>query len=550
MQAVNEAFSEQKWSRLVEVGVLTIPGIILVSCQMAEPKVETPPPAIASTPAVELVAGADTPLYALTLKPEVDENGVVEAIEVSSQLTGGLAEGEERLKLFAPVVYVNVMGIADRVTELDVRDASGSIDFTIEEDDPVPGGYPYFRHWTAKRDVTFPVSINYRALVQPEGGPGGPAFGIRPSAGGISGAGAGFMLVPSNAASQESILEWDLSGFDQPSLGVTTFGDGRAVVEGPPPAIMQGWYMAGPVEHYPDDVTEGDFHAYWLGDFPFDEREGMSFTAKMYDYFEGYFEHLDPAPEYRVFMRLLQTPPYGGGTALANSFMLSRGPVQPEEEKNEDYGDIRMVFVHELLHQWVGSVEGGSIDENWWSEGLTTYYQYTLPFKAGEIAFEEYVEGINRLSRNLYTNPGRDWSIAEIKKVGFDDNDIRHVPYQRGALYFADLDARIRAASGGERDLHSFLSDVFVARETGDIALTPDKWRELVREQTGEDETAFHKALHVDGMVFFPAAGSFGPCVVGERVTLERDGESFDAMQWLPASDADPKTCRFVTNED
>ncbi|MEQ8559170.1 MAG: hypothetical protein RIB03_12705 [Henriciella sp.] len=526
---------------LFKVAVLALPGLLYVSCQMA------PTPASETTTLALVEASTDHPEdfgYTVTLKPTLDDEGVVDAIEVGSTLTGGLAEGEDRLKLMAPVVYVNVMGIADRITDLTVNDAEGAIPFTTAEDDPVPGGYPYFRHWTATRDVQFPVEISYRALTQPEGGPRGPAFGIRPSAGGISGAGAGFMLVPSNAASEASVIEWDLAAFEGPSVGVTTFGDGRVVVDGAPPAIMQGWYLAGPAEHFPEDLSEGAFHAYWLGDFPFDEREGMAFTADMYDYFEDYFDHLDPAPEYRVFMRLLDTPPFGGGTALANSFMLSRGPQTPEEDN--DYADIRMVFVHELLHQWVGSVEGGSIDENWFSEGLTTYYQYTLPFKAGEISFERYVDGLNRLSRNFYTNPGRDWSISEIKQVGFNDNDIRHVPYQRGALYFADLDARIREASDGERDFHDFMSEVFVAREAGEIVLTADTWRDLVSEETGTDETAFHKALHVDGDVFFPASDSFGRCVEGVRTEIEEYGEIYPAMRWVPVESVDPDAC-FTT---
>lgn len=523
----------------LQLGLLVIPGILLAACEMTTP----------SGQAASVSAEEETlPRYSLVLKPEVGGDGTVEAIEVTSTLTGGLAEGEARLKLMAPVVYVNVMGIADRITELDVSDAAGPVEFSIEEDDPVPGGYPYFRHWMASRDVEFPVEISYRALIQPEGGPSGPAFGIRPSAGGISGAGAGFMLVPGNVASRESVLEWDLSEFDAPSVGVTTFGEGQVTVEGPPPAIMQGWYMAGPAEHYPEAISDGDFYAYWLGDFPFDERENMAFTAKMYDYFEDYFPHLDPAPEYRVFMRMLDTPPYGGGTALGNSFMLSRGPVEPDEDS--DYSDIRTVFVHELLHQWSGAVEGGAIDQNWWSEGLTTYYQYTLPFKAGEITLESYVDGLNRLSRNFYTNPGRDWPIAEIKEVGFNNGDVRHVPYQRGALYFADLDSRIRAASGGERDLHDLMSEVLVARETGKISLTPEKWTDLVAQETGKDEAAFHTALHVDGMVFFPAPDSFGPCVTGKRVTLEEDGKSYEGMQWAAVPEADAAACRTTVSEE
>lgn len=488
------------------------------------------------------MADDSTPRYTVELRPELDGEGVVEAIYVTSTLAGGLIEGEKRLTLSSPIVYANVFGIADRVTELDVRDADGPIEFTVADDEPAPGGYPYFRRWTATRPVTFPVSLDYRALIQPEGGPPGPAFGIRPSAGGISGSGAGFMIVPENVTSTVSSLSWDLTAFEAPSIGVTTFGDGDVEVPGPPPALMQGWYLAGPAEHYPDDLSRGDFHAYWLGDFPFDEREEMAFTEKMYDFFEGYFSHLDPAPDYRVFMRVLETPPYGGGTALANSFMLSRGPVDPDAD--DEYSDMRSVFVHELLHQWSGFVAGGSIDENWFSEGLTTYYEKTLPFEAGEISLEDYVAGLNRMSRRYYTNEARDWPIAEIKKVGFGNGDIRHVPYDRGALYFGDLDSRLRNASGGERDFHDFMTEVFAARESGEIVLDADKWRELVSEAVGEDETAFHKGLHVDGGVIFPAPDSFGPCVSGVKTVTERDGETYEIMEWVAVDGADLASCQ------
>lgn len=485
--------------------------------------------------------------YSVMLRPELGPDGEVEAIAVQSLLTGELAEGEERLKLLAPIVYVNVMGIADRVTELVVTDAEGPVEFTTKDDDPVPGGYPYFRNWTASRAVTFPVRIEYRALIQPEGGPSGPAFGIRPSAGGISGAGAGFMLVPANVSSGASSINWDLSDFSDPSVGVSTFGDGLVEVDGPPAAIMQGWYLAGPAEHYPEDLSQGDFHAYWLGDFPFDEREEMAFTEEMYGFFETYFTHLDPAPEYRVFMRVLQTPPYGGGTALANSFMLSRGPVK--EEVGAEYADMRSVFVHELLHQWTGFVAGGAIDENWFSEGLTTYYEKTLPFQAGVVSLDEYVETLNGLSHRYYSNDARDWSISEIKKVGFGDGDIRHVPYDRGALYFADLDSRLRAASGGENGLREFMSEVFAARQSGEIVLDADKWRELVGEALGIDETEFHRSLHVDGMTIFPATDSFGECVSGERQTVEEDGQVYETIVWKAIEDVDVSACRIKASQ-
>lgn len=480
------------------------------------------------------------PRFSMTLQPTVDSGGEVDAINVDAVLIGGLGPDAERLKLIAPVVYVNVQNIADRITDLDVKDARGQVEFTTHDDAAVPGGYPYFRHWTADRAVELPVRIRYRALVQPEGGPAGPAFGIRASAGGISGAGAGFLLVPENAASQTSELSWDLGAFDKPSVGVTTFGEGQVEVAGAPYNLTQGWYMAGPVDQYPETGTASKFHAYWLGDFPYDEREAMAFTSEMYTYFESYFDHLDPAPHYRVFMRLLDAPPYGGGTALANSFMLSRGPLRDDELEGVS---PKRTFVHELLHQWSGALVGGAIEANWFSEGLTTYFEYTLPFRSGHISFDEHLAGLNSLSLDYYTSKARDWPISEIKKVGFGDNEIRHVPYQRGALYFADLDARLREVSGGEVGLHEFLSPILTAREAGEVDLTPEVWSQLVSNRLGDDEWPFLQAVHADGMVFFPAPESFGRCVVGERTEFERDGKRFDGIGWVPVPGIAPESC-------
>lgn len=483
---------------------------------------------------------ATAPSYSMTLHPTVNVDGEVDAIEVDAVLTGGLEKGEEALKLMSPVVYVNVQNIADRITELEVTDVHGDVAFTVQDDEPVPGGYPYFRHWTAERSVEFPVRISYRALVQPEGGPRGPAFGIRPSEGGISGAGAGFMLVPENAASQNSTLDWDLTAFETPSVGVTTFGEGAVTVPGPPHNVMQGWIMAGPAEHYPQVITDSKFRAYWLGNFPFDERAAMAFTSEMYSYFETYFDHLDPAPDYRVFMRLLDTPPYGGGTALANSFMLSRGPLG----EGEVHGDSpKNTFVHELLHQWSGSLSGGAIDTNWFSEGLTTYFEYTLPFRSGHVSIDEYLAGLNELSRKYYTGKARDWPISEIKKVGFADDEIRHVPYQRGAFYFADLDSRLRKVSGGRYGLHHFLSPILKAREAGDVDLTAEAWSGFVTAALGSDEQSLVKGVHTDGATFFPAPDSFGRCVMGERTVYERNGESFEGMRWVLVPGIAPEFC-------
>ncbi|KCZ96865.1 putative lipoprotein [Hyphomonas polymorpha PS728] len=478
--------------------------------------------------------------YEITLRPELDEGGAVEAIAVTSRLHGGLKGGETRLKLSAPVVYVNVMGVADRIRDLRVTDGAGPVEFTLEQDDPVPGGFPYFRHWTATRDVDYPLDISYRALVQPEGGPAGPAFGIRPSAGGVSGAGAGYMIVPVNSESNLSYLDWDLAEFGPGAVGVTTFGEGRVEVNGPPAALMQGWLMAGPAGQYPPAEEETHFRAYWLGNFPFDVTEEMAYAKDLYDYFGEFFAYLDPAPDYRVFLRQLDTEPYGGATALANSFMLSRGPARPEEMGGQS---PRSTLAHEMIHMWVGGLSGEHALTNWFSEGLTTYYEYTVPFRAGRISLEDYISGLNGLTDRYYSNPARAMPALEIGRVGFSDGRVRHAPYQRGALYFADLDARIRAASGGTRTLDMLVREVFALRQRGEIQLTLEAWSDFVSAELGAEEEAFVRALHIDGQVIYPATDAFGACVRGAPAPIEVDGESFGGMRWVRVEGVAPEAC-------
>lgn len=486
--------------------------------------------------------------YQVTLKPTLSETGEVDAIEVTARLNKGLAQGEDRLKLMVPITYVMVTGIAERTLNLTVTDAEGDIPLSYEDGEPVPGGFPYFRTLTAEREVSFPVMISYRSLVQPAYGPNGPAFGIRPSRGGVSGSGAGFMLYPSNTMAETSVLDWDLSAFaGEETIGVTTYGAGRVEVDRSPAQLVQAWLMAGATERFPTGDEDSKFNGYWLGDFPYNVEAELEFTEHMYEFLGGFFTHLDPAPRYTVFLRQLDTQPFGGATALYNSFMLSRGPAREEE-----FGQPgpRQTFVHEMLHQWVGFIAEDHGNATWFNEGLTTYYEYTLPFRAGEISFEEFVEGLNELSERYFANPGRSMTADQIVNIGFDDGDIRHVPYVRGAFYFADLDARIRAASNGERTFDDLMERVFRERENGTLVLTIESWAVEAAKETGADELSRVREINIDGAFFLPSVNAFGGCVVGEETNETRGDRTFESMVWLPVPKASPNDCyeRSVAN--
>ncbi|MDV6332952.1 hypothetical protein [Asticcacaulis sp. 201] len=476
------------------------------------------------------------PTLDMTWKPVSDVEGEVFAIAVKQVVNGVAVADGKPLSFSAPVVYAAVTGVADRIQNLQVSDAQGVVALTVDEDKPVPGGMPYYRHWRAARAVTYPVTVSYTAGVQPPGSPSGPAFGIRPAEGGISGSGGGFLLLPENAGTTVTRVAWDLSALPPGSMGVTTFGEGAFEVNGDPDAVTEGWIMAGPLHHLASKDNR-HFHAYWLGKPTFDAEAEMAWAAKGYDVLSRSYKYLDPAPDYRVFLRVLDTPPYGGGTALGNSFMLSMA-----SGKARDIHDTRITIFHEMGHQWAGDFDGG-VASAWFIEGLNVYYTTLLPLRGGLVSVEDYGKLLNAQARDYYTSPALHWSAAKIVETGFGDEKIRHTPYMRGQLYFADLDAQIRKKSHGKHTLDSFLAPMFVARHNG-AKIDQPYWEAMLLKELGPQAVMDFRAINIDGTkVIDPASASWGPCFRRQATSMKSGDEAVIGYQWVRVKNVPDDRC-------
>ncbi len=473
-----------------------------------------------------------TPIgYDAVLTPRLGSDGEVSGIAVVLTLDGGLTDGETRLKLTAPVVYVGAYGVADRMGELAVRDADGPVALSHHDDSEAAGGFPYLRHWEAQREVQFPVQVRYTAATEPHTDRRGPPFNIKPSKGGVSGSGATFLVLPENTVSTRSRVGWNLSAFGEDAAGIASFGEGEFELDGAPGDLWHGWYMAGPVGRYPAQGDDNGFSAAWLGDFPFDPTEEMTRAARGYTWLGGFFGYLDPPPRYRVFMRIVPYPiPRFSGTALGGSFMLSGPPNGLEDTGGEP---PRGTIFHEMIHMWVGGVQGPQGVTSWFSEGLTSYYTMVLPLRGGFETLDDYTETVDRLPERYYTSPALGMSAQAITEVGFTNNDIREMPYVRGNLYFADLNARIRAASNGRRNLDDFMRELFERRhnETG-YTFDHEAWVAAISTELGAEAGTEFQARIIDGEVFFPVAGTFGPCFDREPASYETESGAVDGYRW------------------
>lgn len=488
----------------------------------------------ASLAALSAVAEAQT--FEAVFKP-LSKDGEVTAIEVRSTLSD--APGAGAFSLSAPVVYAGVPGIADRVQDLVVTDAQGQVPLTSSDDPPAPGGFPYFRHWKAGRDVSYPVTISYRSLVQPVGSRQGPPFGIRPSGGGVSGAGSGFLVIPDHVRSGVSKVRWDLSDMPAGSTGIASFGEGAAEVKGPPSRLMQSWYIAGPVGRYPAKGQDHGFSAAWLGTSPFDPAAESAWAAKLYTYIAEDLRYLQPPPPYRVFMRFLDTPPVGGGTALPNSFMLSQASAPRDPKANGP----RRTLAHEMMHQWTGGIEAPQGVSSWFSEGLNTYLTAVVPKRGGFTSIADYTDEVNEIAEGYYGVAARTWSAEKIAKAGFGDEHIRHVPYNRGALYFADIDARIRAKSGGKRRLEDALQPLFKAREAGQ-RFDHAAWKAFVIREIGLGADKEFEERILEGVLFKPDSNAFGPCFSLTSKTYTQAGETLEGYAFTRKPGVSDAACK------
>jgi len=159
---------------------------------------------------------------------------------------------------------------------------------------------------------------------------------------------------------------------------------------------------------------------------------------------------------------------------------------------------------------------------------------------------DDYGEAINALARAYYTNPARNWSAERIAEAGFGYEQARRTPYQRGALYFANLDSQIRAASGGTDNLHSFMREIFIRREEeDDFLFDHDKWKELLAARLGQEAVEEFIGIILDGKTIVPAPDAFGPCFERQpAVFTNSDAEAFNGYKWVRSAAMPERVCR------
>ncbi|MGE4302911.1 MAG: peptidase M61 [Novosphingobium sp.] len=459
----------------------------------------------------------DAPDISIALSPVADESGALTRLNVAVRFEAP-SQGDALTSM--AITANTVETSASSMQALVFSDTDGIL--PVEATDSAPDGDNRERTWKALRPVHGPVTVAYRVTIdlqQPDMAK--PQYELRAAEGGLSGGGNAFLVLPADSTARDVAVHWDLTRAGKTARGLSSLGMGDAAASHPltPAQIASTYFMAGDVGTY----AKGTFFGGWQGQFGFDGTELMGWAARLQSFYGTFFDQR-PA-SFGVFARTNRLNP-GSGIGLTDSFAFTFKSETP-------ISDLESLLAHEMVHAWINSLSNsmdapGGLALSWFGEGLAVHYQRLLPYRAGLISPQAFLDDLNSTAARYYTNVLIDTPNEEIPDGFWKDTRIRVLPYDRGSLYFAKLDAEIRAASEGKRSLDDIVRRMLAERRAGkpmDITL----WRTLLKAELGKQGLSDFDAMLAGEKVIVPSE-AFGPCFERTTRELRRFDLGFDPL--------------------
>lgn len=451
---------------------------------------------------------------AVALAPAaVGDDGRIPSLGVTLTLDGVPAAAGEPL-LCLPLVTDNVDTVATTLAIAAARDAQGPFALAARDGEPQDGEPT--RCWFAERPLAGKIVVRYSAPVLNATGTRGaaPPIELRSEAGAVSGGGATFLMMPPDDAPHRFAVSWDLSALPDGARALSSYGaDDVAIDEALPPGrFTKAYFMAGAIGRYPHSGETQGFFGAWQGEPPFAAPPLMQRGEALYASYLEFFRPPD-SPPFGVFLRRNPVNP-GGGMGLQRSFILTFGP-------ETDAAGLNGTLAHEMFHVFVGSLDApAGLASSWFGEGLAVHYQRLMLLRTGQSTPGEFLDSVNGTAARYYTNALIDTPNDEIPARFWEDTRVRVLPYDRGSLYFAALDHRLRSLSSRRRSLDDLLLAMLELRRAGQ-PMDQAAWVRLLDRELGSAGVADFEAM-LAGAVVLPAPDAFGPCFTRTQKPLRR----------------------------
>ena len=439
------------------------------------------------------------PELSMVLTPVKVRSGRAVAIAVDYDVSGAAKQGVP-LALEFNSLSPSLLRVTDKVHRLRVRDASGSL--ALDRPTQSEQNGETLQVWRSKRPPVGTVNVSYvvpvaLAITTKRG----PHIDLQAAGGGLSGAFGGFALVPRLTGRFRLNLRWRLGVGEH---ATSTYGDGDWSVTTEMESFNNALFLAGPVVDVPAPPPATGFGVHALGLSAHQISALAGWARRAYDAERNAFNSPADVP-FRFLIRSYAGGPIPSGRANRSSFMLYLpAGFDPADASLHD------LTAHEMVHVFTEGLDSGGEAADWYVEGIADYFKALIPNSAGLYTNGQYQEVVNGIAASYYTNALRSSSNVQATAAMWSGRNAWIMPYSRGALYFANLDASLRIHNEKVTVL-DLVNEVTTRIRRGEPK-TEATWRAVLRRRVGPwAQDDLDRML--SGALIRPAPGAFGPCM-------------------------------------
>ena len=304
-------------------------------------------------------------------------------------------------------------------------------------------------------------------------------------------------------------VEWRLP-VGQYAVSSYGLGNFQQVLKGE--ALETTLFVEGPLQSLPSRPPAQGFSMYSLGLPQNALALAFHWTQQAYGVERNAF-HGSPSAPFRFMIRSYDGGPIMSGRADYRSFLLylpaGKDPGSP---------DLHALVAHEMVHALIEGLDAEPGDDgDWYTEGTADYFRITLPYSAGLYTPQEYLSQINEEAAEYYTNALAQVPNRDISKAMWSGRNAWMVPYARGALYFADLEAKLRD-HGSQWRVPDLVNETSRRIRKGQPAMA-ETWVAVLNQYVGPWALSDWQKM-MSGQLLMPDSKAFGSCLSGERIEV------------------------------
>ncbi|KAJ0383361.1 hypothetical protein COL922a_010607, partial [Colletotrichum nupharicola] len=158
-----------------------------------------------------------------------------------------------------------------------------------------------------------------------------------------------------------------------------------------------------------------------------------------------------------------------------------------------------------------GKLSGTNAEQSRYNEGGAEFWSLTLLWRAGMLNTDQYLNEMNTRAVDYYTNPTVNFTDEKAQDVAWEIREAQRIPYGRGMLHFANIDAQTRAKYNGTQKLDNLaIPFLHTCQQSGNCGA--EEWFPLLKSSLGQEAVDDWNKVSSGQPLIKPVEGSLGPC--------------------------------------